>query len=225
MAYPSAPWTLRGFAFQTVQPLDIDRVRPSVPSDLEIVSIFPGKTLGGIYVSSYGSTSTLQYSELIVVSALVRQGARLGAWISHIYVDNPDSVAGGRDIWSLPKEEAQFEWQPGKPHCVTVRQGDRTLCRINTSWQASIPGISLPGLPIPIAMGAFSASDTHLLWFPARGMLNLTPVTATVEVPIGSPFYAFDIDRPWQTLYGDNLNLTIDAPSVVGTRTAAYRYS
>lgn len=225
MAYPSAPWTLRGFALQTIQPVDVDRVRSSIPGELEIVSIFPGKTIGGIYVSSYGTGSTLQYSELIVVSALVRQGARLGAWISHIYVDNVDSIAGGRDIWSLPKENAQFDWQPGKPHCVTVRQDDRILCRLNTNWQIGIPNISLPALPIPIALGTFSATDDHLLWFSAGGTLNLSPTGGTVDVPIGSPFYGFGLDRPWQTLYGDNLNLTIDAPSIVGTRARAYRYS
>jgi acetoacetate decarboxylase len=150
MAYPSAPWTLRGFAFQTVQPLDIDRVRPSVPSDLEIVSIFPGKTLGGIYVSSYGSTSTLQYSELIVVSALVRQGARLGAWISHIYVDNPDSVAGGRDIWSLASRTASPFGRAIAPSAASTQAGRRVFlgfrcpdCRFRSRWEPSAPQIRI----------------------------------------------------------------------------------
>lgn len=224
MAYPSAPWTLQGYAMQTLQPIDLDRVRSLIPAELDILPIFPGKTLGGIYVSSYGTGSTLLYSELIVVGAIVRYGSRVGAWISHIYVDNPDSVAGGREIWGLPKQLAEFEWQPGKPHCVSVQQGDRRLCRLNTNWQLMIPNLQLPlpKLPIPVAMGGFGVRDGSLLWFPAKGSLNLEPIGATVEVPIESPFAGLEVDRPLLTLYGERLLLTIDAPEVVGQVGTAY---
>jgi hypothetical protein len=216
---------LRGYAIQTVQPVDVDRVRPLIPAELEVVSLFPGKTIGGIYVSSYGTGSTLQYSELIIASAIVRYGSRLGAWISHIYVDNPASVAGGQEIWGLPKELAVFEWQPGKPHCVTVRQDDRMLCRLNTNWQLMIANLPLPKLPIPIAMGSFGLRDNNLLWFPANGNLQLEAIGATVEVPIASPFHNLNIDRPLLTLSAEQLNLTVNAPEVIGQRTSPYVYS
>jgi acetoacetate decarboxylase len=211
MAYPSAPWILHGFALQTVQPVDIDRARLLVPSDLDIVSVFPGKTVGGIYLSSYGTGSTFQYNELIVVSALVRYRDRLGAWISHIYVDHPDSVAGGREVWGLPKDLAEFKWQPGKPHCVSVWQGggSHLLCRLNTSWQ-------LPEVSLPFALGSFTKLNANLLWFSAKGNLRLSAIGATMEVPTDSPFSSLGLDQPWLSFYGNDLNLTVSAPEAIG---------
>lgn len=72
----------------------------------------PGWTFGGVYCAHYGAGSTLEYLELIVIPGLVRRGHRLGAWISHIYVDDAQSVAGGRSIWALPKELAEFRDGP-----------------------------------------------------------------------------------------------------------------
>jgi acetoacetate decarboxylase len=218
MVYPSAPWTLQGDALQTLQPVDIDRVRSTVPTELDIAAVFPGKTLAGIYLASYQIGSALIYSELIVVSALIRYADRLGAWISHIYVDNPDSVAGGREIWGLPKELAEFDWQPGKPHAVTVRQGDRVLCRLDSTWQ-------LPGIPVPFALGGFSMQDDKFLWFPAKSSLRLSAIGASVQVPPESPFASLGLDQPWLSFYGDELQLTVGAPEVVGQREVRYSYS
>jgi hypothetical protein len=46
MSYPSAPWINKGFAYQSLHLIDLERVRAFVPSDLQIVSVLPGKTLG-----------------------------------------------------------------------------------------------------------------------------------------------------------------------------------
>ena len=46
MSYPSAPWELKGYALQTVHLIDIEKARPFVPPDLEIISVWPGKTVG-----------------------------------------------------------------------------------------------------------------------------------------------------------------------------------
>jgi hypothetical protein len=94
MAYPPAPWTLIGYAVQTLQFVDTRQARCFVPSKLRIVSVLPGKTIGGVYLASYGPGSVLEYNELIVAAALTRHAGRSGFWISHIYVDDADSVAG-----------------------------------------------------------------------------------------------------------------------------------
>lgn len=113
MTHPPAPWTLQGYAIQSAHLLDIERVRPYIPQEFGIIQVLPGKTVGGVYLSHYGSGSVLEYSELIVVAGLVSYSGKFGGWISHIYVDNPDSVAGGREIWGLPKELAEFTWKKG----------------------------------------------------------------------------------------------------------------
>jgi acetoacetate decarboxylase len=138
---------LKGYAIQTLQFVDIEQARSTLPSTLEVVSVFPGKTIGGIYLASYGEGSTLTYNELIVVSAIVRKGFRIGGWISHIYVDNDDSITGGRNIWGLPKEQANFQWERSPSLSVIVQQSDRVLCRASCNWQ--IPGWQ-QSLTVPI---------------------------------------------------------------------------
>ncbi|HEY9880378.1 MAG TPA: acetoacetate decarboxylase family protein, partial [Leptolyngbyaceae cyanobacterium] len=125
MAYPSAPWNLSGFALLTLHLLDVDRVKPLIPSDLSIVPVLPGKTLGSVYFSVYTKGSALEYSELIVAPAVLTRQGKIGSWVSHIYVNNEDSVAGGREIWGLPKEMAEFTWSNS---AVRVYQAERELC-------------------------------------------------------------------------------------------------
>ncbi len=218
MAYPQAPWTLQGYSLQTLNLIDITAARSLVPSELEIISVWPGKTLGGVYVSSYGLGSTLEYNELIVVSALTRYANRFGAWVSHIYVDNPDSVAGGREIWGLPKELAQFTWSQGQRPYVRVHQGDQLLCSLSYDWQ-------LPGWQQPLAAPSFSTFGSDLLFFEGRGEVSLCPVGGNLQVPAQSPFFSLGFYKTLSSFYCNHLHLVVDSPKVVGERKFAYSYS
>ena len=71
--YPAPPWRLRGSGLHSVCLIPVERARPFVPPELRIVCPLPGHTLGGIFAGRYGPDSTLEYSELIVVPALVRR--------------------------------------------------------------------------------------------------------------------------------------------------------
>ncbi len=221
MAYPQAPWTLQGYAFQTVQLVDIDRVRPLVPSELEIISVWPGKTLGGVYLSSYQSGSVLEYNELIVIAAGLSYRGKFGAWVSHIYVDHPDSVAGGREIWGLPKELADFTWENGR---VTVRQGNRILCSLSYNRQGF--GWQQRG-----SASSFSTIGSDLLLFPFEFESRFGLVGSKLEVPAESPFASLSLGQPWLTISCDQLRLSVAAPEVVGHSShgtahsaAAFRY-
>ncbi len=39
MPYPQPPWTLKGYAIQTLHLVNIDQVRPLIPLELEIFSV------------------------------------------------------------------------------------------------------------------------------------------------------------------------------------------
>jgi hypothetical protein len=69
MPYPQTPWRLKGYAIQTLHLVNVDRVRPLIPSELEIISVWPGKTFGSVYLSNYGSGSVLLW--LIIGGKLV----------------------------------------------------------------------------------------------------------------------------------------------------------
>lgn len=214
MPYPQAPWTLQGYAFQTLQLLDIDRVRPLIPSELNIISVFPGKTLGGVYLSYYGQGSVLEYSELIVIAAFLSYKGKFGGWVSHIYVDNPDSVAGGREIWGLPKEMADFTWSGDR---VTVSQANKTLCTFKYNRQGF-------GLQQRLGASSFSSMGEDLLLFPAEVESRFGLVGSQLEIPSPSPFSSLNIGQPLLTVHADNMRLKVGAPEVVGQLAAQFSY-
>lgn len=224
MIYPPAPWNLQGYAIATLQLIDVPRVRPLVPSELEIISLFPGKTLGGIYISSYGLGSVMEYNELILVSAIVNYSGKWGAWISHIYVDNPNSVAGGRYIWKLPKEIAQFSWEGSDAiaasslgYRVTVRQGNCQLCSLNYSQQSW-------ALPLSLSGNVFSATSDRLLYFQGDFHSRTGLIRGELEIPQESPFASINIGQPLLTVACEDLRLIANAPETIGNRTAEFSY-
>jgi hypothetical protein len=215
MSYPAAPWHLQGFSLQTLHLLDTERVRPFIPDHLQIFSVLPGKTLGGVYIASYGKGSTLEYNELIVVSGLVQQVGQMGAWISHIYVDHPDSVAGGRKIWGLPKQIAEFTWDRDQASFVQVRQGGRTLCTLRSGWQ-------LPGWQQPVALASFGILNANLLSFIGRGTMHVQLASLNLTVSPDSPFAELNLGHPLLGFYSRSLDLMIDVPSIVDTINPVY---
>jgi hypothetical protein len=222
MTYPQPPWTLRGYALQTLQLIDTDRVRLFIPPEFEIISVFPGKTVGGVYLSNYVSGSVLEYSELIVVAGLVSYSGKLGGWISHIYVDNADSVAGGREIWGLPKELAEFTWENGvnktsPENRVTVRQDNQLLCSLSYTQQSF-------GLDVPFSGNVLSTLASSVLLFKGHAESRVGLVSGKLVVPTESPFGNLGLGQPWLTVYCDRLCLTAGVPEVVGHRQAAHSY-
>jgi hypothetical protein len=210
MSYPPTPWTLQGYAIQTLHLVNIERSRPLIPAELKILPIWPGKSLGTVYLSFYGSGSVLEYSELIVVPAIVSYRGKIGPWISHIYVDNADSVAGGREIWGLPKEMADFTWEQGKR--VNVRQGDRKLCTLNYNQQNLAWRQHL-------AVSTFSAMGSNLVTFPAECESLLGLVASELEIPVESPFFGMNLNQPFLTVRYEHIKLRIGNTEVVGQRT------
>ncbi|HZO90342.1 MAG TPA: acetoacetate decarboxylase family protein [Chthonomonadaceae bacterium] len=205
MTYPPAPWRLQGHAFQSIQPVDRERARALIPPELKPIPVWPGKTLGGLYLASYGPGSTLEYHELIVVAALVRCGYRVGAWISHIYVDSAASLAGGRQIWGLPKEIAQFAWEPGELGRLAVRQGERRLCTLHLNRTRGT-------LPLRFPLPVFSVLGPERLYFTGALTCRVGLAEARWEIPEESPFSALNLSRPWLTLAYRSLELIAPAP-------------
>ncbi|MGL5807148.1 MAG: acetoacetate decarboxylase family protein [Xenococcaceae cyanobacterium] len=216
MSYPPAPWNLKGFAVVTLNLIDLDRARSFVPAGLEIVSVLPGKTLGSVYISSYQSGSVLEYNELIIAAALVRnRSKKVGSWISHIYVDNSDSVAGGREIWGLPKEMAEFSWQDNS---VTVRQENRHLCSLNYRQNF----LSFLSLPQKLSGNSFGGLGSDLLWFQANFEAKVNLISTNLEIPPDSPFANLHVTQPFLSADLKELNLLAGIPENIGEKSPSY---
>lgn len=206
-SYPQAPWLLKGYAVQTLHLVNIDQVRRLIPPELEIISIWPGKTLGNIYLSNYGSGSVIEYSELIVIPAFVSYQGKFGAWISHIYVDNIDSMAGGQEIWGLPKQLAEFTWEPGKS--VTVCQQNQKLCSLKFNQQTLAWRQQLN-------VSTFSAMSDDLLVFTSKLNSLFGFIGSELEVPTESSFAGIGLGKPFLTNRFEQMSLQVDGPKAVG---------
>jgi acetoacetate decarboxylase len=112
---------------------------------------------------------------------------------------------GGREIWGLPKELAQFTWTE---HSVTVSQADKFLCTLNYRRQSF-------GLPLKLSASAFSTINSNLSIFPATVGANFALVTSKLEISSTSPFASLNISQPIITVHSDRLHLGVDAPTAV----------
>lgn len=211
MTCPPPPWTLKGYGLQTFHLLHVEQVQSYLPPDLTIVQVLPGLTVGMIYVASYSAASVMPYNELIVVNAIASYQGKVGAWISHIYVDNPDSVRGGREIWGLPKELADFNWQTGQSPQVQVSQDDRMLCSLTCKWRSA----SFPGFQFPVGAPILSKLGTQFLTFPGQGNLGLHIAGIDLQIPPESPFAPMNFGQPWMSFYSDPLRFTAGVPAFI----------
>jgi acetoacetate decarboxylase len=210
MSYPPSPWHLYGTALQTLHAIDLATAKQFVPPDFDIVAVLPGKTVGSVYLSVYESNSTLQYHELIVAPALVRYQGKIGAWISHIYVDNSQSVEGGRNIWGLPKQMADFSWDDRQ---VNVSQANHCLCRVDRSSLA-LP-LSFWG-NFKISGNVFGGLEREILAFRGDVTARLKWQPLNLHIPAASPFAPLDLGNPFFSVGFDRLQLTANSPSIVG---------
>ena len=200
--YPPPPWQLTGTSVQVIRLVDISRVQGLVPPELRILPVLPGKTLAVLYCARYSAPSTLAYHELLVAPAVVNIGRRVGFWISHIYVDNPASVRGGRHIWGLAKLLATFQWNDGDRE-VRVEHESSLLCRI--AWNN---GSTLAR--VPVVLPVISGRSKAFLHFSGTGSCRVGFRRAQIDVGGTLPDPGFS--RARHAVLGDDLRLRIPAP-------------
>jgi acetoacetate decarboxylase len=93
--YPDAPWKMVGQLW-----VSLFRVREAV-DDLRPAGVY------GVAFVDYQPGSPLTYSELLVAHPVKEPVS--GVSITDIWVDSPASVAGGRELWAIPKGLCTFE--------------------------------------------------------------------------------------------------------------------
>jgi acetoacetate decarboxylase len=96
VSYPPAPWEMVGSLWLT-----LFRVREPVDG------LRPGGVYGAAFVS-YEVGSPLTYSELLVARPVTTDADGRRVTITDIWVDSPESVAGGRELWAIPKGLCDF---------------------------------------------------------------------------------------------------------------------
>jgi len=103
--YPPSPWHLVGDAY--VSGWLVDEL-PAVPQGVRPLKI-GGRGLVVTAWVDYRPGGVLAYRELMATVA-VHNRLGIAASITHIWVDSPESLAGGRALWHIPKELAEFSF-------------------------------------------------------------------------------------------------------------------
>ena len=117
MTYPPAPWNMHGQLW-----LSLFRVREGDHAERE-----PG--VYGAALVAYEQPSPLTYSELLVARPVSSDAHGRRVSITDIWVDSPASVAGGRELWAIPKGLCDFTLE-------TSHRGPWAA----TEWSARIGG-------------------------------------------------------------------------------------
>jgi Acetoacetate decarboxylase (ADC) len=194
--HPPAPWRLHGEL--TIVPARVrvaDARRAPIPPGVELISA-GGSTAGGALLARY-TGGTLAYHELIVFSGIGRLGPKPGVVVSHIYVDDEQSMAGGRAIWGLPKELAEFTYSRSR---VEVRQRGGLL--LAATIRRRPRGLLLPLLAPTLGTGVHAVG---------RMLIKASPARATLEVPDSSPFAALGLAGTRAALAADDVRLLMPA--------------
>ena len=146
VTYPPEPWFLGGSLLVSVFLVPV----ADLPARF---ATLPKLTLGrraivGVAFANYAPGGVLAYDELLVATPVIARG-RLRITIPQIWVDSPQSLAGGRALWGIPKRLATFDatrtadaaevsaGTPGPVAALSARLG-----------RAILPGT--PRLPLPI---------------------------------------------------------------------------
>jgi hypothetical protein len=147
--FPRSPWRLRADMDLSLFWVPMARVRAHVQQvqpgpALRVVSFFGRALVGSAWVDygPQGADCVLAYRELLV-AVLIRDGWRPRVHITRIWVDSPESLAGGQALWAIPKDMAQFE-SPSSSKCRWSALGrDGFLAEANFSPLGGV--IPVPG--------------------------------------------------------------------------------
>lgn len=134
--YPPEPWDLRGQLHASVFLVPLRAVpRDEVPPDWRPVRLGPLAVVGAAWVS-YEPGGVLSYRELMA-TVLARRGLRVAPSIARIWVDSEASRDGGRALWGIPKELAEFEFHGAD---FTATEDGHAIARGTVRPFAWLPG-------------------------------------------------------------------------------------
>jgi hypothetical protein len=88
----------------------------------------PAGVYGAAFVT-YEDGSPLTYHELVVSRLLKGEGRGRAVTSPDIWVDSPESKAGGRELWAIPKELCDFTLDTSQTVPLTTTQWTATLGR------------------------------------------------------------------------------------------------
>ncbi|WP_447007520.1 acetoacetate decarboxylase family protein [Saccharothrix isguenensis] len=192
VSYPPEPWVLHGRACLSVWSVPVAAL-PPLP--VRPVKLFGRALVGTVFVDY--QPPGMAYREL-AAAVLVRHGARLGVSIARIWVDSPSSRAGGRELWGIPKELAEFDWDPGLT--ASARNVDGVIASVRAKPRRF-------GLRLPVMTSTWQAFGRGLARTPLRATGSVAPLRATWSVGPAGPLSWLRPHRPLISVGVRNLRM------------------
>lgn len=184
--YPAEPWNLHGHAYVGVWLLPRHLTPAPHSPATRVITLF-GRAVVGAAFFVYEEPSPLTYDE-IMATVLVRKGWRPRVSITHIWVNSAASRDGGRELWAIPKELADFATAP---HSSYAAQGIGSLAvrRVRR-------------LPVRVPFGFRIAQDR-------ASELVVSPVTGRARPGLARGRWAFSDRGPLAFLAGRKPLMTL----------------
>ena len=181
MPFPSPPWQLRAQMW-----LSLLAVRDTGRADRP-----PG--VYGVAFVDYQEGGVLAYHELLVARP-VADGRARRVRITDIWVDSPESMAGGRSLWAIPKQLADLPLreQHRGPLSRTTCAGSVAGQGLATGTFTAVPGAALVRTP-------FAATTSQER---EDGTTVVTPLAGSARVLPCRGSWTFDADGPLAFLAG-----------------------
>lgn len=195
--YPPAPWSATSQYWAGLFHADKPTRLPSGLSPLL------GSQARVVAMVRYLPSSTLVYDELII-AVPVLLGWRPGLYIDHIWVDSLASLWGGRRIWGLPKNLADFIWTENG---VTVTDSAGLIVKLTLNRRPA------RGLALPFAIAGIGRLDAHWAWgfAPMRARFG----AAGLRIETMSPRFGFRLSaRPSLAVASRECHVTFPKPTL-----------
>ncbi|MFG2478807.1 acetoacetate decarboxylase family protein [Streptomyces fagopyri] len=185
--YPKEPWQLAGQMYLSMW-LVARHELPEVPLGTRPVTVAGRGVVGAAWVV-YENDSVLSYNELLR-AVLVRVGTRPRVCITDIWVDSETSKAGGRALWGIPKEMADFDLDRTDGLTASAKSHDGLL-----AGAAFRPGRGLPGR-WPLSYRVAQTLAGRLKTSPVRSRTALSLAWADWTASDSGPLRALGLSRP-----------------------------
>ncbi|SDT81303.1 acetoacetate decarboxylase family protein [Actinoplanes derwentensis] len=208
--YPPEPWHLRGQMYLSiflVPRRDMPALDPVVGAAMRPVTV-GGRIAAGAAWVSYEPGGVLHYRELLS-AVLVHERGRPRVSITDIWVDSAVSREGGRGLWGIPKEMAEFTLDAENDPLVDATMTEPSVAAL-IRLRKTLPGRFPLGFTVAQELG---------------GQVRRTPVRGRGGLRTADAAWRPDPDGPLGHLAGRRpvMSLAITDFWLVFGRTAAQR--
>lgn len=183
--YPGEPWQLRGQLHASALLIPLAALPLELPPGWRPVRI-GGRGVVGVAWVSYEPGGVLSYRE-VMATVLVRRGLRVLPHIFAIWVDSAASRDGGRALWGIPKELAEFDFAGGR---FAARDAAGPIAVATVRPARSVPG------RWPVRFSVVQSADGAAKVSPVRSRSGLALARVALDAAAGGPLGFLAGHRP-----------------------------